>query len=82
MKMERNIDFGKVTFEGREYQLTEQAQADNFGTQGEVRYYANAIDEFGDRYRVVWETIDFIFEGEDEEDACDWEHPIDVEELD
>ena len=49
-------DFGTVKFEGKEYALTQDAYVDNYGTDGEVRYYAHATDADGKEYRVVWET--------------------------
>ena len=48
--------FGSVTFEGREYILAEVAQADNYGTEGAVRYYADAVGPDGEDVRVVWDT--------------------------
>jgi hypothetical protein len=48
--------FGAVVFGGVEYALTNMAQADNYGTDGAVRYYASAINEAGDSFRVAFET--------------------------
>ncbi len=53
-----NTEFGTVEYGGREYELTGQALADNYGTEGEVRYYANAIGPGGNSYRVAWETTE------------------------
>lgn len=43
-----------VKFNGIELALTQQALADNLGSG--VGYYAQAIDEKGTTYSVVWET--------------------------
>ncbi len=51
-------EFGTVTHEGVEYQLTEQAYASNYGTDGGVRYYASAIDLEGIFYEVAWDTTE------------------------
>lgn len=48
--------FGTVNFEGKELKLTQDAYVDNYGTDGEVRYYANAVDTEGNEYQVIWET--------------------------
>lgn len=50
--------FGTVTFESKELILTQDAHADNYGTDGDVRYYAHAVDKAGNEYRVVWETTE------------------------
>lgn len=47
----RTIEHGN-----KELVLTEEAFPNNYGTNGEVRYHANAIDADGNEYRVVWET--------------------------
>lgn len=49
---------GSVSFEGKKYIITDQAYCDNYGTDGEVRYYAHAIDEdnTGNSYKVTWQT--------------------------
>lgn len=51
-----NDDYGTVTFKGENYILTQQAYIDNYGTDGEVKYYAHAEDEEGRTFKVVWET--------------------------
>lgn len=50
------MDYGTVTFEGVTYTLTQQAYVDNYGTDGGVRYYARAIDEAGNGYKIAWDT--------------------------
>lgn len=47
---------GSVVLGGVEYAITRAAQMDNYGTDGEVRYYAPAIDQAGGKYIVEWET--------------------------
>lgn len=49
-------NFGTVNFEGKELKITQEAYVDNYGTDGEVRYYANAVDTDGNEYQVTWET--------------------------
>ena len=57
-------DYGKVTFKGKEYTLTEQAYTDNIGTDGEVCYFAHAtngeVDENREliQYKIMWELTD------------------------
>jgi len=50
------MDYGTVDYEGKTLTLTQMAYADNYGTNGEVRYYAHAEDEEGNTFKVVWET--------------------------
>jgi YHS domain-containing protein len=45
-----------VEYEGKTYYLAQQAYCENYGTDGEVRYYADAVDENGEQYKVVWDT--------------------------
>lgn len=78
---------GAVTFEGKEYALTEQAEAWN------EDYHAGAIDERGVEYLITWEVtaeyeekLEELIEENgnywlDEADACDWENPITVEKV-
>lgn len=51
-------DFGTVRFEGKEYTLTEDAYCDNYGSNGDVRYYAHAVDASGNECLVTWETAE------------------------
>lgn len=51
-------EFGTVDFEGKTYTLTNQAQADNHGTEGLVRYTARAVDDSGHEYVLAWDTTD------------------------
>lgn len=57
-RMELAKWYGTVNFQGRKYWLTNQAQADNYGTNGDVRYYASAVDRGGKTYRVAWDTTE------------------------
>ena len=99
------------TATGIEVTLTQDAYADNCGTDGEIRYYARAVDKVGNEYKVTWETLpewDLIQElyrldtmdersmddedrarqaelramqlptGDDDSDACDWDHPVEI----
>ena len=85
-------DYGTVEFEGKTYTLTQDAYAENYGTDGAVRYYAAAVDADGNEYLVTWETTEQWDEAqeeyketsevngyiEDESNACDWDSPIEV----
>ncbi len=76
-------DFGSVEFGGKTYRLTDDIYCSNYGTDGGVRYYAYAIDEAGNKYRVAWDTT-AEWDARDPEDygddseACDWSAPVDV----
>jgi predicted DNA-binding protein len=48
--------FGSIDYNGKKYFLTQTAYCDNYGTDGDVRYYAHAIDDDGTEYKVTWET--------------------------
>ena len=113
-------DFGTVEVEGKTYWLTQMAYMNNYGTDGAVRYYANAIDEDENEYKVAWDTTQTWddmnkmyllemneaddnlseedteqleelrrkYEGydalgyvEDETNACEWDEPVEVEEI-
>lgn len=78
-------DYGKVTFNGKEYTLTQDAyyEYDEFGGY----YTANAkmtqpiIDDYGDEVKcsVKWDIKDDYDSAEqEEEDACDWDSPSGV----
>ena len=94
--------YGTVDFEGKRYYLTQDAYPDNYGTDGDVRYYARAIDIEGDIYMVAWDTTgewdeaqaeaqrlqaagdpcdDYPAILDDESNACDWDHPVDVKAI-
>ena len=93
MKYEEAVSkFGAVKFNGIELALTQQAFADNLGSG--VGYYAQAIDEKGATYWVVWETTQAWADANDrhyaaliagadpdcrdESNACDWSNPLSV----
>jgi len=72
-RMNKNLEalekqFGSIDFEGKKYFLTEIAYVNNYGTNGEVRYYADAIDAEGKEYRITWET------SEEYDKACELMH--------
>jgi hypothetical protein len=82
--------FGTVSHEGRTLALTQQAYADNYGTDGGVRYRATAMDDDSNEYRVEWATTpewdaaqaayradpDCVAHQGDESEACDWANPV------
>jgi len=81
------MDFGKVSFNGIEIILTQQAYCNNEG-----QYLASGKDAAGNIYQVEWQTtkawddaqelarttgeVDAF--AEDESNACDWSSPVDV----
>jgi hypothetical protein len=89
------LDYGTVTYNGKTIHLTQQAYANNYGTDGDVRYYAHGIDDNGVEYRVAWSTTAAWDAEQDayqadpenftaslnEEDACDWTDPVEAREL-
>ena len=46
----------QVNYAGHTYTLQQDAYADNYGTDGAVRYYAHATDNDGNDYTVRWNT--------------------------
>ena len=83
-------DFGDITFDGKLIHLTEQAYAENYGTDGGVRYHAKGVDDSGTEYVVSWDTTEAWDAEQDsyradpdkfepsmmEEYACDWSSPV------
>lgn len=66
---------------GTYYRLpTEDGQPSVFALQGEW-YEAAAADDDGNDYTVFWDILD-NWDGEDECDACDWDHPTAVVQCD
>ncbi len=49
-------EFGTVSHNGIELAISQVAYCDNYGTDGEVRYYASAEDQEGNEYQVAWDT--------------------------
>ena len=116
-------NYGTVDFKGETYTLLCDAWIDNYGSNGDYRYYAKA-ELNGKKYLVAWDTtkewddatklygliekrdncdkanyqnewerlteeiIELEEKGvnpliaEDQSNACDWENPISVEEID
>ncbi len=50
------ITYGAVQHGNDTLTLTSMPEAGNYGTDGGVRYYAPAVDQAGNRYRVAWDT--------------------------
>ena len=92
----------KVKFEGKEYTLQQDAYAENYGTDGEVRYLAKANDNDGNEYLIAWKTTEEwnkqqeIYNNrneeseeywkavayiEDEQNACNWDNPTEVNQI-
>jgi len=74
-KMELAKRYGTVFLGHYKYWLLDNARMDNYGTDGDVRYYAKAVDRHGNEYRVAWETLP---DYSDETSACDWDRPVEV----
>jgi hypothetical protein len=79
----KDLGYGVVEFEGKEYALKEQA---SYAFWKKETYQADAIGEDGKKYLIYWDVLDDYKNGtdeyqEDEEKACDWENPCDVEET-
>ena len=77
-------EWGTVQSEHGILALTQQAYVSDTG----MHYLALAMDPFGNRYRVTWETTpewdeakeEYLSTGDvgildDESNACDWTHP-------
>lgn len=58
IEMAAEGEFGTAEFGGVEYTLAEQATADNFGTEGLIRYYAKATSPDGDTVMFAWNTTE------------------------
>ena len=58
--------------------LKSEAQINNYGTHGEVAFYATGMDKNGNKYNVMWHTLDG-WNGQDEGDACDWDNPSKID---
>ena len=86
-KVQGTVQHGNITLA-----LTQDAYADNHGTWRGVRYYARAIDDAGNDYRVAWDTTaawdaaqaEYLADPEnaiipdDESKACDWTRPVEI----
>ena len=81
---------GDITHEGKTIHLTNEAVAENYHGYGDVtvRYYADGVDDNGTKYRIAWDTTEAWdnrdaqeFDG-DAEDACDWDNPVEIREVD
>lgn len=84
-KIKGETEMEKVTFEGIEYTLTQQAYIT--GTHENPYYEASAIDSEGNEVTVTWDikehwlNEDGALNGllEDEGEACDWDNPVSVD---
>ena len=88
-------NLGDVTFDGLLIHLTEQAYANNYGTDGGVRYYAHGVTDDGTEYLVAWDTTaawdaeqdayradpDNFTSSIPEDQACDWSEPVAAREV-
>jgi hypothetical protein len=75
--------FGDILWDGRILRLTQIAYVDNYGTDGDIVYRANAEDADGNDYIVMWEPYpEYAKElPADESDSCDWENPVSIERV-
>lgn len=67
-----------VDHEWVEVSLEFEAQMSNVGTDGDVEFVAAGRGSDGERYRVTWDTLP-QWDGEQCDDACDWDHPSKIE---
>lgn len=58
---------------GIRFTLTQEAYLGTW--YGEPMYMADAVNQFGEEYIILWE-IDK--DAEDESECCDWDHPTNV----
>lgn len=81
-----NNKFGDIIHHGVVIHLTQQAFCDNYGTDGQVAYYAHGQDDAGNDYKVIWQTTaawdaaqaaatpdEYSSLLDDESNACDWD---------
>ena len=52
-----NRDYGTTQYEGETYIITCEAWVDNYGSNGDVAYYAYATKD-NKKYRVMWYTTE------------------------
>ena len=73
---------GTCEYNGKKYWVVSSPEMMNYGNRGDIRVYAQGIDENGGKYVIEWELLDFsiMFTGKDKKGACDWNHPIGVSE--
>ncbi len=70
------MDYGTVEFNGKVLKITQQPYFD--GTHHDQYFRANAEDEDGNEYQVIWDVKDEYLELDeddnsfDESDMCDW----------
>jgi hypothetical protein len=76
-----NNNYGSVTFDGKTYNLTQDAYINNYLDR--ACYFASATGDDGETYRVRWEIRDEFeqMSNDDESEACDWDNPADVRKL-
>ncbi|MFE4569971.1 hypothetical protein [Paenibacillus chitinolyticus] len=88
------MNFGKVTFEGKTYALTEEADFTNRQLPGQyvnyhevtdgeaydVEFSADAVDEKGNECKVYW-MYEFIKGDEPELDSLNWDNVDRVDDL-
>jgi len=78
--MIKDLGFGVVEFEGKEYALEQQAYID--GVQGREPYYkATAVDKNGNQYEVAWDVVENWEQIDDEEEMCDWDNPVSADKI-
>lgn len=77
----KDLGFGTVKFEGKEYALTQQPYIDG-PADGTPYYRAMAVDAEGNEYEVEWEVVEYWEKIEDEQEMVeDWDTPVSVEKI-
>jgi hypothetical protein len=63
------MDYGTVSYQGKELKLLDQAEFSNKIGEEHVMF-ADALDAEGKEYRIIWDVIDE--DCDDGIDLCDW----------
>jgi len=88
MVINQSTEYGTIEHNGETLYLTQQAYSCN-GANGSIVYRADAIDCYGNDYRIMWEPFPEWIAAlavndawcDDESNACDWAHPESVEQV-
>lgn len=77
----KDLGFGTVEYEGKEYALKQQPYIDGPADETPV-YKSTAVDQEGNEFEVEWEVVENFEEIEDEQEMVeDWDKPASVEAI-
>ncbi len=70
------MDHGTTECDGVTYQVTTQPECGNYGTDGDIAWYADGADPEGRPVRITWvPTAEYLESDQtDDGEACDWDH--------